>query len=462
MKTAALKRKDREDERARWERGAGSAAVPQGQTAARDKEVVELSDVKSAHNEGAMSRAPRRKRLPVAFLQMYSDNGEIIPLPLDTPPPEGTNSMRERERAKKKQEVRNTAGPSDLVILPRLPGAPMPPVPELGRPRRERRAPKTANDDTAMLEALVRKAKEGAAKEKGVGDKGKNKCMADDGQGGGKTKRQTKKVMGEPEQHRRPGNVEREDSAAVDTMFFRVHDCGIRRLAYLNRKLIPYTMVLWCSGIVSLSLTSLLFGKRPGSSPIWDNRCGAAGTQERKGAEEVLRTRGGGEGTCMNVRGGCGACVAAAGAAGGGNRGRRGAGGGRKGAARAVRAVGRNRGRVRRTGGVDAKWGHRSRGEIAPHDVPMLRGWWAGPKERRGKSRVQRRRMIYIYIRGCGRWKGGAKEQEAKGVVGGKREVRASRRRKVPKMVVGAHAAARQRPDVGNGGATPPLMWQRA
>ncbi|KAJ7633979.1 hypothetical protein B0H17DRAFT_1149814 [Mycena rosella] len=267
-------------------------------------------------------------------------------LPLDTPPPEGTNSMRERERAKKKQEreeaaskrrVQNTAGPSDLVILPRLPGAPMPPVPELGRPGRERRAPKTANDNAAMLEALARKAKEGAAKEKGVGDKGKNKCMADDGQGGGKTKRQTKKVMGEPEQHRQPGNVEREDSAAVDTMFFRVHDCGIRRLAYLNRKLIPYTMVLWCSGIVSLSLTSLLFGKRPGSSPI--------------GTDALIQ-----EAVYIAARFG-------------------------------ITGVGqREHSKKERDRGVDAKWGHRSRGEIAPHDVPMLRGWWAGPKERRGRA----------------------------------------------------------------------------
>ncbi|KAJ7617563.1 hypothetical protein B0H17DRAFT_1220106 [Mycena rosella] len=182
--------------------GAGSAAAPQGQTAARDKEVVEPSDVEPAHNEGATSRAPRRKRLPSPSCRRTATMGRLF-LPLDTPPPEGTNSMRERERAKKKQEreeQHRSAGsehrgavrlghPTETARL-HAPGA------RAGQARRERRAPKTANDNAAMLEALARKAKEGAAKEKGVGDKGKNKCMADDGQGGGKTKRQVLLTFG--------------------------------------------------------------------------------------------------------------------------------------------------------------------------------------------------------------------------------------------------------------------------
>ncbi|KAJ7443662.1 hypothetical protein B0H11DRAFT_2250580 [Mycena galericulata] len=122
----------------------------------------------------------RGQRAPLAFLQTYGDNGEVILLPLDTPDP-ATNTQRWREiRAMEREQdrkanaapkvdlLRNPAGGSDLVVLPRLPGAPMLPVPQLGRPGRERRAPKNPNEtDEALLQRLE-KSKE-MLKEKSKG-----------------------------------------------------------------------------------------------------------------------------------------------------------------------------------------------------------------------------------------------------------------------------------------------------
>ncbi|KAJ7127932.1 hypothetical protein C8R44DRAFT_873708 [Mycena epipterygia] len=114
----------------------------------------------------------RRKRVPLAFLQTYGDNGEVIPLqPGSTLP--GISSKRKREirafekrrdaeekkgeAAEKKLQAsrRNFTGVHDLVVLPRQEGAPMPPVPETGRPGRARRAPRNANDNALLLEALA-------------------------------------------------------------------------------------------------------------------------------------------------------------------------------------------------------------------------------------------------------------------------------------------------------------------
>ncbi|KAJ7449699.1 hypothetical protein B0H11DRAFT_2247041 [Mycena galericulata] len=109
-------------------------------------------------NGGEVGVRGRARRAPLAFLQTYGDNGEVIPLPLDTPDP-AVNTPRwkeiramERERdrkanaAPKADLLRNPAGGSDLVVLPRLPGAPMPPVPQLGRPGREACAEESERD----------------------------------------------------------------------------------------------------------------------------------------------------------------------------------------------------------------------------------------------------------------------------------------------------------------------------
>ncbi|KAJ6532322.1 hypothetical protein DFH09DRAFT_1326110 [Mycena vulgaris] len=113
---------------------------------------------------GASEGRTRRKRVPLTFYQTYGDNGEIIPLPLDSAPPEmhgrrwSGGEKKGKGAAARKPDLRNWAGPSDLVVLPHLQGAPIPPVPETGRPGRARRPPKNANDDLELLEALKDKA----------------------------------------------------------------------------------------------------------------------------------------------------------------------------------------------------------------------------------------------------------------------------------------------------------------
>ncbi|KAJ7147712.1 hypothetical protein C8R43DRAFT_1129625 [Mycena crocata] len=126
-------------------------------------------------------------RVPFQFLQTYGDNGEVIPLPLDTDIPvlsaaEKRNlatRQKEKDKPKKKGAKRphalhNPDGNTDLVVLPRLPGAPMPPVPETGRPGRLRRAPKNANDDLILLAKLTTKRKAPTALEGEKSKKQKN------------------------------------------------------------------------------------------------------------------------------------------------------------------------------------------------------------------------------------------------------------------------------------------------
>ncbi|KAJ7104285.1 hypothetical protein B0H15DRAFT_960345 [Mycena belliarum] len=109
-------------------------------------------------------------RTPFTFLQTYGPNGEVIPLPLSMAGEIFGNkgargkagaaaSVGERPKPKPRNLLQNRDGPSDLIILPRPMGGAMPTIPELGRPGRNRRPPKNANDDLAVLEALkARKA----------------------------------------------------------------------------------------------------------------------------------------------------------------------------------------------------------------------------------------------------------------------------------------------------------------
>ncbi|KAJ7149775.1 hypothetical protein C8R43DRAFT_951752 [Mycena crocata] len=133
-------------------------------------------------------RVQKRGRQPLRFLQTYGDQGEIIPLPLDTELPVLSAAEKRSLRARQKildaapkgkapkppHRLHNPDGNTDLVILPRQSGAPMPPVPELGRPGRSRRPPKNPNDDAELLEAMVNKRKA-----EGVLEKGRAKNMPD-------------------------------------------------------------------------------------------------------------------------------------------------------------------------------------------------------------------------------------------------------------------------------------------
>ncbi|KAJ7173989.1 hypothetical protein C8R43DRAFT_943623 [Mycena crocata] len=92
-------------------------------------------------------------RTPFRFLQTYGDNNEIIPLDPDFEAPEQQTTRKAKAPAAPNL-LHNPDGNTPLVILPRLPGAPMPTVPQLGRPERVRRAPKTANDDAELLRKL--------------------------------------------------------------------------------------------------------------------------------------------------------------------------------------------------------------------------------------------------------------------------------------------------------------------
>lgn len=148
---------------------------------------------KKAGTEEAQGSSQGWGRGPLNFLQTYGDNGEVIPLPLDTPLPagmarlfSGVNGRDDPEHQASKQRSAaskrgipktggaskrgpNLAGETNVVVLPRLPGAPMPPVPELGRPRpaRERRPPQDANKaDQELAERLAKSKQEKAAKEK--------------------------------------------------------------------------------------------------------------------------------------------------------------------------------------------------------------------------------------------------------------------------------------------------------
>ncbi|KAJ7725473.1 hypothetical protein B0H16DRAFT_1736135 [Mycena metata] len=120
------------------------------------------------------------------FRQTYGDNGEVIPLPLDAATgrlPHGRmKEIRAFEREQdKKEKTKATKPPQPGVwCLPRPPGAPMPPIPELGppgrfnqerenakqeaalalgRPGRQKRAPKNPNEEADLLEARMRDAK---------------------------------------------------------------------------------------------------------------------------------------------------------------------------------------------------------------------------------------------------------------------------------------------------------------
>ncbi|KAJ6522627.1 hypothetical protein DFH09DRAFT_1097012, partial [Mycena vulgaris] len=97
-------------------------------------------------------------------------------------------------------DLRNFAGPSDLVVLPRLPGAPMPPVPETGRPGRTRKAPRNANDDLMLLETLRERA---AGQKAGVHDVDLTKKRKLKEQGGGGRKNIARKVTSEDKRGRR-------------------------------------------------------------------------------------------------------------------------------------------------------------------------------------------------------------------------------------------------------------------
>ncbi|KAJ6472971.1 hypothetical protein DFH09DRAFT_1343678 [Mycena vulgaris] len=140
--------------RGRGGRGGRGGARPVGRPRRVAMEEEGVDDAGAADGSG---RRTRGGRAPWVFHQTYGDNGEIIPLPLDAEP-----VVRQRGRPSKASEpeeapvpdLRNFAGPSDLVVLARLPGAPMPPIPETGRPGRTRKAPRNANDDLAVLEAL--------------------------------------------------------------------------------------------------------------------------------------------------------------------------------------------------------------------------------------------------------------------------------------------------------------------
>ncbi|KAJ7233880.1 hypothetical protein B0H12DRAFT_1239236 [Mycena haematopus] len=89
---------------------------------------------------------------------------------------EGNPGVREGEDAKESETdkgAKNKAAPDNGVyVVPRLPGAPMPPIPQLGRPTRARRPPVDANEQAARLDAkllqqLERKG-EGSKKRKAV------------------------------------------------------------------------------------------------------------------------------------------------------------------------------------------------------------------------------------------------------------------------------------------------------
>jgi hypothetical protein len=112
---------------------------------------------------GARGGSNSRGRTALTFLQTYGPNGETIPLPLDAAVPAISKVRMKEIRAFEKERNDGEAGErarvdSGVFVLPRLPGASMPPIPELGVPgARIRRAPRNANDDLVMMEALERK-----------------------------------------------------------------------------------------------------------------------------------------------------------------------------------------------------------------------------------------------------------------------------------------------------------------
>ncbi|KAJ7610347.1 hypothetical protein FB45DRAFT_1037921 [Roridomyces roridus] len=121
-------------------------------------------------SRGGGTSAPRR---PLAFLQTYGENGEAIPLPLDGPEAAEflrlTNGRRGRvnstridddgEAPPARPTHRKVSGDPEPIVLPRLPGAPMPPVPDMGRGVRARRPPQNANDADAKLLARLEEQK---------------------------------------------------------------------------------------------------------------------------------------------------------------------------------------------------------------------------------------------------------------------------------------------------------------
>lgn len=168
----------------------------------RKQQVTEEPQASTVTDEGSgisWSRGPLR------FHQTYDDDGNVISLPLDAPLPasmaglfSGREGMGDEQatrrggatnrggmnrgggatRGGKKKKGHNLAGDGFVVTLPRLPGAPMPPVPQLGLPRvtRDRRPPRDANAAEELLTRRLEKSKEeNAAKAKG---KGKEKEVA--------------------------------------------------------------------------------------------------------------------------------------------------------------------------------------------------------------------------------------------------------------------------------------------
>ncbi|KAJ6472185.1 hypothetical protein C8R47DRAFT_1324796 [Mycena vitilis] len=117
----------------------------------------------------------RRRHRSGTGTPTYTNNGEVVPLPLDAesagPSKARVREIRQFEKqrdkeADKRKKAADRRADAGVHVFPRLPGAPMPPVPERGLPSaRVRRAPKNANDDLVMLEALKDKAK-GRGKEK--------------------------------------------------------------------------------------------------------------------------------------------------------------------------------------------------------------------------------------------------------------------------------------------------------
>ncbi|KAJ7018754.1 hypothetical protein C8F04DRAFT_1277220 [Mycena alexandri] len=138
------------------------------------------------------SQGPRPRPKPLfQFRQTYGDNGEVIPLPLDAPTGLLSREMMQGIRAfengqgqdKAKAKTKKKAPQPGVWCLPRPPGGAMPPIPELGppgrfnqerenaerehaeaasglgRPGRQKRAPKNPNEEADLLEARVKEAK---------------------------------------------------------------------------------------------------------------------------------------------------------------------------------------------------------------------------------------------------------------------------------------------------------------
>ncbi|KAJ7070290.1 hypothetical protein B0H15DRAFT_968740 [Mycena belliarum] len=147
-------------------------------------------DAETSREEGNSERAgPAREkpvRTPFTFLQTYGPNGEVIPLPLSmageifgNKGPRGkagaVASGGERPKPKPRNRLHNQDGPSDLIILPRPIGGAMPTIPELGRPGRNRRPPKNANDDLAVLEALKARKADYCGRNRNKAEVGRNR-----------------------------------------------------------------------------------------------------------------------------------------------------------------------------------------------------------------------------------------------------------------------------------------------